>query len=112
MGCLSVTTYGDNLVLWLTPNINGRVDDLTSAKRKTVELVNDVHTKGWHDVFLKVLVLVVPPNEDEIGMEGIQFRTESTETVHHELAVLPGRGQTFVVSPLQPHRFRPVTYIL
>ena len=63
--------------------------------------------EGRDDVLPEVLVLVVADDQQRIGLEAVELTPEPVEPVDQRGAVTPGGGQTFVVSPLGPHRLRP-----
>src|SRR5918996_1700752 len=61
------------------------------------------NAKRRNDVFGEVLVLVVAPNQDEVGLEFVERFANLTEPVQKFLAMTCSRRLALIVSILFPH---------
>ena len=52
------------------------------AKGLALEVVVGQHAEGRDDVLAEILVLIVAPDDHEIGVEGVQFLPNAAETGH------------------------------
>ena len=83
---------------------------LRRVPRPGADVVVGQQGEGRNDVLPEVLVLVVADDQQRIGPEAVELTPEPVEAVDQRSAVTTGGGQTFVVSPLGPHRLRPATW--
>ena len=88
----------ERLVLGLVPNVLrvAHGPARTPNERLGLELLAHEDTEGRHQVLLEVLVLVVAPDEDEVGAEGIDLLAHLPIGTHDAGAVLSGRGRGMV----------------
>src|SRR5262249_14740607 len=68
--------------------------------------------KGRNDVFAKILVLVVTPDEDEIRVEVVEDLADGAEVVAKPLAAAVSRRQAVVVAEFGEQLVRPVGPVL
>ena len=72
-----------------------------------LEVVVGQHAEGWDDVLTEVLVLIVAPDDHEVGVEGVQLLADAAETGDQPSAVFQGRFVAFVLAVLDAHGFGP-----
>ena len=102
---LVMPRVGEDLVSGLAPDVGPPAQAQVGLE---VELLIRQHAERRDDVFLEVLVLVVPPHQDEIGLERVDLRANLPERVEDtRLVRLVGRD-AFVVPPFEAHRLGPV----
>src|SRR5271165_5599416 len=65
------------------------------------------HAKRRDDVFLEVLVLIVAPNHDKVGIELVEHSACIAKPGEQPLAMVSGGGHPRVVTVFLPHRRRP-----
>ena len=73
-----------------------------------VDRVVGQHRERRHAILAIVLVLVVAPQQHEIGLERIELGADLAEVVDHVAPMLLGVAQSFVGGPLSSHRRMPV----
>jgi hypothetical protein len=66
------------------------------------------HAERRDDVFFKILVLVITPHQDEVGLEGVDLLTDFPKGVEDAGAMRFMGCNTFVIAPFQAHRLWPV----
>src|SRR5712691_1777809 len=98
-------------VLRLAPDVFSRQHHRTPFIWLYRDLGQSVHRERWHQVFMKILVLVVAPDQHEIRLEIVQSPPRATKTVDEHATVLFRRRQPFIVGPLGTHAFRPVAWV-
>ena len=72
-----------------------------------LDVVIRQHAEGRDDVLFEVLVLIVAPYQNEIGIEGVQFGPLLPEAGNQPVTVHPGGGNALVVAVFGAHRLRP-----
>ena len=90
-------------VLRLAPHI-----PLAMREWLAAEIVVSQHAERRDDVLPKVFVLVIAPDDHEIGVESVQFLPDAAKAGYQAGAVFQRSGVPLVLAVLNPHRFRPV----
>jgi len=80
--------------------------------RSTFHLVQGIRTEGRNDVFVEVFVLVVPKDEDKVGIEGVERVPRAAKSRNQVRTVLARRAQALVIAPFFAHLRRPVRRVL
>ena len=73
-----------------------------------IHVVVSAHGEGRDDVFFEVFVLVVSPDQHQVGVEAVEFFAHAPELRDHGRAVLTCSSGAQVVGPLSAHHLRPV----
>ena len=66
-----------------------------------------VDLEGWYAVLLKIFVLVVAEDDDEVRVEVVELLTRPPHAFDQVIAMLPGVRLTLVVAPLLAHGLWP-----
>ena len=82
------------------------------AEGLALELIISQHAEGRDDVLAEVLILVVAPDDHEVGVEGVKFLPQFAEAGDHSLAQAHRRCVALVLAVLDAHGFRPVGWVL
>ena len=82
------------------------------APRAAILVVIGQHGEGRDDVFLEVLVLVVAPHHDQIGVELVDHAARLGEMRAVDLAAARRGGGAPIIAELLAHRRRPVRRVL
>src|ERR671918_931204 len=93
------------LFLRLIPRIHA---SLIVQPRLYLRRVVGKNRKRGHAVVTIILILVVTPDDAEIGLEFVQRAARPAKTVNHRLAMLLRMRPSFIGSPLATHSLRPV----
>jgi hypothetical protein len=104
-GC-RVSLVGKNFIWRLTPDVPPAATILI-GERSAIDLIICQHTERRDDILPKVLVLVISPDEDEVGMKRIDLGPDLPETGDQPLAMRCSRGESLVLAILRTHRLRP-----
>src|SRR5215472_10233427 len=75
--------------------------------RAELEDLKRVDAVSGNDLFAKILVLIIAPDDDEVGLERVERRANLAQPDQVLLAMPPGRRGSFVTAPLLAHRRRP-----
>ncbi len=92
----------EHLILGLSPNIESLSKTLERLK---VKVIICQYTKRRDDIFPKILILIIAPNDNHIGLEGIDFLTDASEGVEYLSSVRLVGGDAVIISPFQAHGF-------
>src|SRR5262249_38920612 len=65
------------------------------------------HTEGWNNVLLKILVLIIAPNQEEVGLEGVDFSPQLAKAGHQPLPMRPSGGEALILAELITHGLGP-----
>ena len=101
----------EGLVLGFVPHV-AAVTAVVVGEWSSFELVVGQHAEGGDDVLFEVFVLVVAPDEDEIGFEFVDGRAYPPKPLDQPFPVFPGRFKAFVFAVLHAHGFGPIGGIL
>src|SRR6266404_5694330 len=91
------------LVLRLVPDIGAAI----YLPRLWRHVVVGHNAERRNDVLLEVFVLVVAPDNDEVGVELVEHPTGVAKPCEQALAMAPGGRHPGVVAVFLPHRLRP-----
>lgn len=107
----SVAVERDLLVARQVPDVvlTSGVED---GERVHLDVGVGQHAEGRDDFLAEVLVLVVPPHDEEVGVELVKGVAAAAKVVQQGFAVPRSGGRTAVVGPLVLHRLRPVRGVL
>ena len=117
LAALGVAGVGEDVVHVLAPD----VEDLVAVALVAALVIGlglvfvaDVDAEGRDEVFVEVLVLVVAPDEDEVGLEGVDLVADLPEALDEALPVGGGgdHGVGAVGAVLLPHLGGPVVLVL
>src|SRR3989442_10579046 len=86
---------------WLVPPVLATLVNLPGLN---VDRVVGQHRERRHAILAVVLVLVVAPQQHEVGLERIELGADLAEVVDHVAPMLLGVAQPVVGAPLLPHR--------
>ena len=106
-GRLWVTFEAVVQVFTLAPSVgfaalhHGRA--LSMAPRVQIHIRIGADTESGNHVFAKILILIVAPNEHEVGLEVIQGLAHMTKTLHHGGSVGGRAQQAFILTPFGSH---------
>src|SRR5215831_748116 len=84
-----------------------RIGAATILPRGRLQRLVGEYAKWRNDVFLEVLVLVVAPDHDKIGLELVQYPPRISEACNQRLAVAPGGTQPVIIPVFLAHWRRP-----
>jgi hypothetical protein len=65
------------------------------------------HAEGWDDVFLEVLVLVIAPDDHQLGGEVVEEPAGLSKPRQNKFSMSSGGALPFVLAPFPSHRLRP-----
>src|SRR5581483_7653020 len=102
LGSHWITRYAEFLVCRLVPHV--------LSARGELDCVVGVHAVRRYHIFAEILVLVVTPDQDEVGFEVVDPRAQLAEPREHRLAMAARGTRAPVVVPLLAHRGRPVLH--
>src|ERR1700730_9114615 len=102
-----MTPVGELLVFGFIPCV-GSVEPPLTPRCSGIDPVISHHAECWNYVFDKVLVLVVAPYNNKIGLKAVQLLTHLAKAVEERLTMSTCRRYSFVLTPFLPHPFRPV----
>jgi hypothetical protein len=71
-------------VVRFSPDVGPTAQPLERLKR---ELIIRQHTEGWDNVFFKIFVLVIAPDEDKVRLEGVDLLADLTEGLEYPCPV-------------------------
>ena len=103
LGAGAMARDRERLVLGLVPPVLAAMP----LPRLDVDRVVGQHRERRHAVLTVVLVLVVAPQQHEVGLEGVELGANLPEVMDQVAAVPLGVGQAFVGAPLLAHRRMP-----
>src|SRR5262249_47450451 len=98
-GARTVTGDREGLVLGLVPPVLAAM----SLPGLHVDRVVGEDRERRHAVLAEVLVLIVAPEQDEIGLEGVELGADLPEVMDQVIAVLLGVAGPLVGAPLLAH---------
>src|SRR5262245_43777792 len=94
----------EGLVAVLSPRVRG---DARALPGPDLEVRIGLDAERGDDVLLKGFVLVIAPDQDEIGLEFVERLARPPESAGHLGAMGQGGGETLVVAPLAAEWFGP-----
>ena len=104
-----VVAFGMNDdVGWFAPEILLRPS--AARIRPRLYAVHGEDAEGRHPVLAEILVLVVAPDQHDIGVEGVERLADLAEAADQPLPMLDSRGNR--VGPFPAHRFGPARRVL
>src|ERR1700722_13072686 len=96
-----------------TPGVFGGAErDLAAAIGLAHDLVEDADREGGDAVSLEILELVVAPDENEIGAEGVERLAQPRVSRHQAGFVHARSALALVIAPLDAHRLGPARLVL
>ncbi len=101
----AVAFHADRVLVGLVPRV---ASPLVALPGLEVHGVVRENGKGGHAVLAKILVLIVAPDEHEVGVEGVELAADLAKLVDQVLAVLVGVRLALVIAPLLAHGGVPV----
>ena len=107
LGGGSVSGVFEHLVPRLIPNI-GAGYTLAPVEGSALHLVVGHDAEGRDDIGLEILVLVVAPDDHEVGLKFVEFLPQFAEAPDQPLSGFFRRTQTLVLAELDAHGFGPV----
>ena len=106
---LLVAGDAEDFFLGFVPDVGTVADAVVGLE---INLVVCQDAEGRNDVLPEILVLVIAPEQDEVGVEGVNFLAELAEGVKDLGPVGFVRGDALVVAPFGLHFGGPVGGIL
>src|SRR6266536_2724256 len=97
----------DALVFGLVPRVH---TPLIVQPRLHFRRIVGENGKRGHTIVPIVLILIVAPDDAEIGLEFIQLSARPAKAFDHVAAMRVGMSLTLVGSPLPAHRLRPIIH--
>src|SRR5882724_450288 len=97
------------LILWLAPDVWTATQTLV---RRESELIIGQDTEGGNNILFEILVLIISPHDDEIGLKGVDLLPDGAEGAEHSRPVRLVGSNPFIIAEFQPHRLWPVGGIL
>src|SRR6185312_9825155 len=85
----------------------GLEDSKTAAIGLADDLVVDADAESGNAVALEILVLIIAPDEDDIGLERIEFLAQPRITGDQPIAMLARRADAIVIAPFAAHGLGP-----
>src|SRR5204862_571976 len=76
------------------------------------DIVPGQYTEGRNNVLLKVLVLIIAPDQQEVRLEGIDRRPQLAKAVHEPLPMCERRAEALIRAELVPHGLWPTAGVL
>ena len=106
-GRLPVSGVLEGLVRRLVPDVDAGAA-VPGHKGLALHLIVSQHTERRDDVLFEVLILVIAPDKDKVGLEGVNFFAQFAEAVDQPLPRFLRGCQSFILAILDTHGFRPV----
>ena len=97
--------HRESLLVGLVPHV---LSAAITFPRLDVDAVVSEDGESRHAVLGEVLVLIVAPDQHEVGLESVELAPDLPELVDHVLAMPVGVRLALILSPLAAHRRVPV----
>src|SRR4030095_7043834 len=107
LAALPVTPNRNALVFGLIPGV--RTSLIVQPRLHFRRIVGENGKRG-HTIVPIVLILVVTPDDTEIGLEFIQLPARPAKAFDHVVAMRVAMSLTLVGAPLPAHRLRPIIH--
>src|SRR5262245_10762130 len=106
LGGGAVALVDERGIARLVPRVAGFLPARLRPRPMLDRLVGE-HAERRDDVFLEVLVLVVAPDQDDVGRELVEALARLAEALDQSLAMTPRRAEPLVRAVLLGHRRGP-----